>query len=312
MEPETERRVQAVRRFNRFYTKRIGVLREGLLGSRFSLTEMRVLFELAHRSRPTASELGAELGLDPGYLSRILQGFRKRGLLARARSESDGRQSHLSLTAAGRKAFGPLEGKARDEVAGMLRDLDAAEQARLVQAMDDIEGLLGQARPAADPAPYRLRALRPGDLGWIVHRHGALYAQEWGYDERFEGLVARIVSDFVASFDRRRERAWIAERQGEVVGSVFLVKKTKTVAKLRLLLVEPSARGLGIGRRLVDECIRFARQAGYRKIVLWTQQSLLAARAIYEKAGFRLVGQERHRSWGPEQVSETWELRLRP
>jgi DNA-binding MarR family transcriptional regulator/N-acetylglutamate synthase-like GNAT family acetyltransferase len=310
-EPDLERRVREVRRFNRFYTKTIGVLREGLLGSPFSLTEVRVLFELAHRRRPTASELCAELGLDPGYLSRILRGFQKRGLVTRARSERDGRQSHLSLTAAGRKAFAPLDARSHDEVATLVRRLPAPEQARLVAAMESIAGLLGDGSAAPERAPYRLRALQPGDLGWVVHRHGAVYAQEWGYDTRFEGLVARIVAEFVARFDPQRERAWIAERDGEVVGSVFLVKKTKTVAKLRLLLVEPSARGLGLGRRLVEECVGFARQAGYRKVVLWTQQSLSAARAIYQKAGFRRVAEERHRSWGPEQVSESWELDLR-
>jgi DNA-binding MarR family transcriptional regulator/N-acetylglutamate synthase-like GNAT family acetyltransferase len=306
----TEQQVQAVRRFNRFYTRTIGVLRDRWLGSPFSLTEVRVLFELAHRQQPTASQLCAELGLDAGYLSRILRGFQKRGLVTRARSESDGRQSHLSLTAAGRKAFAPLDGRARDEVAAMLARLPASEQGRVLAAMEALEGLLGERPAPADRPPYLLRPLQPGDLGWIVHRHGALYAQEWGYDERFEALVARIAAEFVERFDPKRERAWIAEREAEIVGSVFLVKKTATVAKLRLLLVEPSARGLGIGRRLVEECIRFARQAGYRKMTLWTQQPLKAARAIYEKAGFKLVRQERHRMWGPELVAETWELRL--
>ncbi|HEX6739517.1 MAG TPA: helix-turn-helix domain-containing GNAT family N-acetyltransferase [Vicinamibacteria bacterium] len=309
---EMARQVQAVRHFNRFYTTRIGVLREGLLGSPFSLTEVRVLFELAHRDRPTASQLSAELALDPGYLSRILRGFQKHGLVARTRSESDGRQSHLALTAAGRKAFAPLEARSAEEMAGLLRRLPLSDQDRLVGAMRVIEKLLGapEERPRGDRAPYLLRPPQPGDLGWVVHRHGAVYSREHGYDERFEALVAQIVADFAQRHDPKRERCWIAERDGEIVGSVFLVKKSKTVAKLRLLLVEPSARGLGIGRRLVDECLRFARQAGYRKMVLWTQQSLRPARAIYQKAGFKLVGQERHRSWGPELVSEFWETQL--
>src|SRR5512139_971582 len=273
---DAQQRVDAVRSFNRFYTKQIGVLREGLLGSPYSLTEVRVLYELAHRSLPTAAELGRELGLDAGYLSRILRNFERRGLVAKARSRADGRQSLLSLRARGRKAFAPLNARSHDEVAAMLALLSVTEQGRLIEAMRTIQALLGD---RAEPkVPYLLRSHRPGDMGWIIHRHGALYAQEYGWDETFEALVAEIAAKFIRNLDPQRERCWIAEREGEIVGSVFLVQKSKTVAKLRLMYVEPKARGLGIGKRLVEECIRFARHAGYRKITLWTNSVLLAAR----------------------------------
>jgi len=306
--------VHSVRRFNRFYTRRIGVLADEFLQSPFSLTEGRVLFELAHRPRATATELCAELGLDAGYLSRILRGFQRRRLVVRTRSRRDGRQSHLTLTAAGRKAFQPLDQRARAEVAGMLGGLRAPDQARLIEAMGTIESLLAPAPAPADgvrPAPEcLLRSPRPGDLGWVVHRHGALYSREHGYDPRFEALVAEIVADFAKGHDPARERCWIAEIEGRPVGSVFLVRKDQTTAKLRLLLVEPEARGLGLGRRLVAECVRFARQAGYRRVTLWTNSILVAARRIYEAAGFRIVATERHRSFGRDLVSETWELSL--
>ncbi len=307
-EKTLERRVDEVRRFNRFYTRRIGVLREGLLASPFSLTEVRVLYELAHRQQPTAVELARELGLDSGYLSRLLRGFARRGWLRRERSPRDGRRALLSLTARGRRAFAPLETRARKEVAAQLQTLSGAQQARLLDAMRGIEELM--AAPHANAAPYVLRAPHPGDLGWVVERHGALYAGEYGYDVEFEGLVAEIVAHFVRHFDARRERCWIAERQGERLGCIFLVKKTATIAKLRLLLVEPAARGLGVGKRLVEECVRFARQAGYRKITLWTQSDLYAARHIYRRAGFRRVHEERHRSFGKNLVAETWDLDL--
>jgi DNA-binding MarR family transcriptional regulator/GNAT superfamily N-acetyltransferase len=307
-ENDFDRRVATVRGFNRFYTTRIGVLHEGLLQSRFSLTEARVLYELAHRESPTATLLGKELGLDAGYLSRILRGFTQHGLVARKSSSADGRQTFLSLTRKGRKAFGTLDARSRDEIAAMLRGLPAADHRRLIDAMRTIEDVLGgRSEPKA---PYLIRPPEPGDMGWVVHRHGALYAQEYGWDEQFEALVATIVAKFVQRDDPKRERCWIAERDGKPVGSVFLVRHSTTVAQLRLLLVEPTARGLGIGARLVSECVRFARRVGYRKITLWTNSVLVAARRIYEKAGFRLVARERHRSFGHALVGETWELKL--
>jgi DNA-binding MarR family transcriptional regulator/N-acetylglutamate synthase-like GNAT family acetyltransferase len=303
-----EARVAAVRQFNRFYTQKIGVLNEGLLRSPFSLTEARVLYELAHRRRPTAAALCRDLGLDPGYLSRILRSFAKAGLVERTRSGDDRRQRLLTLTAKGRAAFAPLDKRSRREIGDLLKGLSADGQRRLVGAMHTVEGLLG-ARPDGNPA-YRLRAHQPGDMGWVVHRHGALYAQEYGWDDRFEALVADIVARFIRNFDPKTERCWIAERDGDIVGSVFLVRKSTTVAKLRLLLVEPTARGLGIGARMVDECIAFARAAGYRKIALWTNGNLHAARRLYERAGFRKVHSEPHHSFGHDLVGETWELRL--
>ncbi len=309
MATRVEQNIQTVRAFNRFYTRQIGVLREGLLKSPFSLTELRVLYEIAHRQQPTATELCQQLGLDPGYLSRILRGFEKRGLVRKSASQADGRQSLLELTARGKKNFATLDARQSEEVATMLRRLPPAGQARLVQAMRVIESVLGD---VPEPkTPYILRTHQPGDMGWVVHRHGVLYAQEYGYDENFEALVAEIVARFIQHFDPQRERCWIAEKDGEIVGSVFLVKKSKTVAKLRLLLVEPSARGLGIGKRLVGECLRFARQVGDKKMVLWTQSELPAARRIYQQAGFRLTQEKKHQSWGRDDlVSQVWELKL--
>jgi len=304
----SEQRIASVRRFNRFYTRQIGVLREKPYESPFSLTEVRVLYELAHREKPTAAELSNDLGLDPGYLSRILTGFDKRGWLDKKPCDSDGRQSLLSLTRRGRKAFTPLDARSREEVGRILGRLGAPEQNKLIDAMHTIEKLLGT--QSAQKPPYILRPHQPGDMGWVVHRHGVLYAQEYQWDEHFEALVAEIVAKFVQNFDSKRERCWIAEKDGEIVGSVFLVQHSKKVAKLRLLLVEPAARGLGIGKRLVEECVRFARRAGYKKITLWTQSSLRAARGIYEKAGFRLVEEKRHDSWGHGLVAETWDLVL--
>lgn len=309
-------RVAAVRRFNRFYTRRIGVLREGLVDSRFSLTELRLLYELAHwpreRARPTASELGEELGLDAGYLSRILAGFRKRGVIAGTASEADARQVHLSLTRSGEKTFAVLEARTSEEVAAMLAKLPPERQGELVDAMKTIERLLDDRSRGGDPqqALYLLRAHRPGDMGAVVRLHGALYAREYGWDERFEALVAEIAAKFIRDFDPGSERCWIVEKGGEVVGSVFLVRKSRTVAQLRLLIVDPKARGLGIGKRLVEECVGFAREKGYRKITLWTQSVLAAARRIYEQGGFRRVARERHRSFGASLVGESWELRL--
>jgi DNA-binding MarR family transcriptional regulator/N-acetylglutamate synthase-like GNAT family acetyltransferase len=303
-----DRRVGEVRRFNRFWTRQIGVLREGYLESPFSLTEVRVLYELAHREETTAGELGEELGLDAGYLSRILSGFQKHGLIRKRPSEADGRRRLLRLTERGREAFAPLEARSRSEIGAMLGGMSIAGQELLVEAMRAIERLLSF-RP--DPAvPYLLRPPQPGDMGWVVHRHGVLYAREYGWDERFEALVAGIVAKFIQQYDPRVERCWIAERDGEVVGCVFLVRESEEVAKLRLLLVEPEARGLGIGSRLVEECIRFARQAGYLKITLWTNDVLNSARRIYEAMGFQLVHEKPHRSFGHDLVGQTWELML--
>jgi len=298
----------SVRGFNRFYTKQIGLLRKGYLDSPFSLAEVRILYELAHSTRPTASDLSKRLDLDPGYLSRTLRTFEKSGLIARRPSKADGRQSHLSLTGKGRKAFSPLDKKSDNETSAMLGKLSPLEQKQLVEAMHTIERLLGP--PWPQQSSYRLRRHRPGDMGWVIHRHGALYKQEYGWGERFEALVAEIAAKFIHNYDARRERCWIAEKDGAIIGFVFLVRHTDKVAKLRLLLVEPSARGLGLGHRLVDECIRFARKAGYRTITLWTQSNLHAARHLYKKAGFRLMNEEPNESFGYSLVSETWTLVL--
>jgi DNA-binding MarR family transcriptional regulator/GNAT superfamily N-acetyltransferase len=299
-------RAAAVRRFNRFYTRQIGVLNEGFLQSPFSLTEGRVLYELAHQERPTASEVSAALGVDTGYLSRILRRFERHGLVKRERSRADGRRSHLGLTAKGRAGLAALDARSQGDVRDMLSHLSEPDQRRLLESMRTVERLLGA---PAEPAPgYLLRPHQPGDMGWVVHRHAVLYTQEYGWDEQFEALVADIVAQFIRRFDPKRERCWIAEREGDILGSVFLVKESDAVAKLRLLLVEPSARGLGIGTRLVAECVRTARRLGYRTLTLWTQQSLHAARRIYEQAGFRLVRSEPHHSFGRDLVGETWDL----
>ena len=279
--PALEQRIAAMRRFSRFYTGIIGALEEGLLHSDFSLTEARVLYELANRDGATASALGRELGLDAGYLSRIVQRFAQDGLLARAVSEADRRQSVLALTDAGHAAFAPLDTCSRDEVGAMLARLPEPAQEAVVDAMARIETLLR----AASPASWRLRAPEPGDIGWVVSRHGALYAEEYGFDARFEALVAQVAGAFLASHDPVRERCWIAERDGVKLGSVFLVRAGDDLAKLRLLLVEPGDRGRGIGKRLVADCIAFARAAGYRRVTLWTNDVLVAARAIYQAAG---------------------------
>ena len=301
--------VSAVRSFNRFYTRQIGLLNDHLYDSPFSLSEVRVLYELAQRETPPASELVKDLGLDPGYLSRILHGFEKGGFLEKSASKKDRRQWLLSLTSRGREIFAGLDAASSREIASLLSKLPSAYQKRLVAAMSEIEQILGAT--VAAKVPYLLRSHQPGDIGWMVQRHGALYSQEYGYDERFEALVAEIVAKFIENFDPTRECCWIAEKDGENVGCVMLVKKSKTFAKLRLLLVEPSARGMGIGKRLVEECIRFARRVGYRKIVLWTQSELHSARHIYQQAGFRLVARQSHNSWSRRGlVAETWELKL--
>ena len=307
-ESDLEQRIAAVRRFNRFYTRQIGLLRDSYLESPFSLTQVRVLYDLAHRDEPTASDLARDLGLDAGYLSRILAGFERRGLVDRRRSDADGRQALLRLTERGWDAFAPLDRRSHDDIGALLNRLPEAEQERVVEAMLTIERLLG-AEPEAR-APYVLRPPLPGDLGWVVQRHGALYAQEYGWDETFEALVAEIVAKFVRTYDPKHERCWIAEKDAKNIGSVFCVRKSPAVAQLRLLLVEPEARGLGVGKRLVHECVRFARGVGYRKVMLWTNDVLVAARHIYERAGFRLVAEERHRSFGHDLIGQNWELKL--
>ncbi|HEX3538104.1 MAG TPA: helix-turn-helix domain-containing GNAT family N-acetyltransferase [Stellaceae bacterium] len=305
--PGFEERVAAVRRFNRFYTRRIGVLQEGLLDSEFSLAEARVLYELAHRQSLIARELERDLRLDPGYLSRILRGFQRRGLIERTASSTDRRRRQLQLTAAGRAAFAPLDAASRAEIGALLKTLPEPAQCRAVASMQAIERLLDT---ASRPREVVLRQHLPGDIGWVTARHGAIYAEEYGFDESFEALVAEIAAAFIKTYDPARERCWIAERDGVPLGSVFLVRHSEEIGKLRLLLVDPSARGLGIGRRLVAECVEFARVAGYRTLELWTQSILLAARNIYAATGFRLVKKEPHRSFGQALVGEHWELSL--
>jgi len=301
-------RIAAVRRFNRFYTRQIGVLAEHLNRSPFSLAEARVLYELAHQDRTTAAALGTALGMDAGYLSRIMARFERRGLVARRRSRTDARRMPVGLTREGRAAFARLDTAAQGDVRAMLDRLPLASQRRVVDAMRAVERGLGG--PEVREAPVVLRRPRPGDLGWVVERHGAVYAAEYGWSVRFEALVARIVARFVRHDDRRRERCWIATQEGERVGCVFAMRKTDRIAQLRLLLVEPAARGRGLGRRLVDACTRFARAAGYRKIVLWTNRVLVPARHIYGAAGYGLVRTERHEELGTDPTFEIWERKL--
>ena len=307
---QRDQRIDAVRGFNRFYTRQIGVLRKTFLDSPYSLAEARVLYEIASGRSPTASDIGRALDLDAGYLSRVLRNFEKRGLIERKVSPHDARSSHLTLSGRGRAAYAPLEKRSQGDMADMLGKLKPADQERLVAAMRTIETLLGDAAPAAPAAKYVLRAPRPGDFGWIVKRNAELYAQEYGWQPPFEGVCAQIVADFVNKFDPQWERCWIAAMDGDNVGCIFVAKDSDTVARVRLLIVEPKARGLGLGARLVDECIRFARRAGYKKMTLWTHSVLTAARHIYEKAGFKLQRTERHNSWGPPVVSEHWDLEL--
>ena len=299
-------RIDAVRQFNRFYTRRIGALRRGLLDSPFPLPEARVLYELSQRGRATATEIRRELALDAGYLSRLLGGLRRRGYVRAEASARDARASLLSLTAKGAKAFGQLDERTRTQIGGMLNGLPDASQQRVVEAMHAVETLL-EGRKAAQAV---LRGPKPGDMGRVIKMHGELYAREFGYDTTFEALVAEIAATFVRNFDASGERCWIAELDGEVVGSVFLVRQSKTVAKLRLLILDPRARGQGLGRRLTRACIEFAREKGYKKLVLWTQSHLTAARAIYESEKFVLKAKEKHSSFGKRLVAETWELAL--
>jgi DNA-binding MarR family transcriptional regulator/GNAT superfamily N-acetyltransferase len=300
--------VSAVRAFNRFYTRQIGLLAEGLLNSRFSLTEVRVLYELAHRDGLIATDLGRDLGLDAGYVSRILKKLGAAGLVDRTPSPADARQSVLALTSAGNEAFQPLNQASHEQITALLASLSGSQREELVRNMGTIQRLLGN--DTESKAPYILRPHQVGDIGWITHRQGILYAQEYGWDETFEALVAEIAAAFVKNYDPKRERCWIAEREDEVVGSVFVMRQSDEVAKLRLLYVEPSARGLGIGQRLVDECIRFARAKCYKVLTLWTNDILASARRIYQAAGFRLVAEERHHSFGKDLVGQNWDLVL--
>jgi DNA-binding MarR family transcriptional regulator/GNAT superfamily N-acetyltransferase len=306
--PELEHQIAAVRGFSRFYTRKLGIIEPKLLESPWTLQEARIIYEIAGRQSCTATDLVRALGLDPGFVSRTLQALQRRQIVARKPSKTDRRVTELALTARGRAAFADLDSRSRGVVASLLGKLDDGERATVVNAMATIEHTLEP--PAREPGGFLLRSHRPGDIGWIVSRHGAIYAQEYGWDISFEALAAEIAAQFIRSYDPAREHCWIAELGGEPVGSVFLVKASGEVAKLRLLLVEKKARGLGIGRALTEQCIRFARQAGYTSITLWTQSILLAARGIYRRAGFRRVKEEKHHSFGVDLVGETWELKF--
>jgi DNA-binding MarR family transcriptional regulator/GNAT superfamily N-acetyltransferase len=299
------REVEAVRRFNRFYTGRIGILPEDYLGSSHSLAEARMIYELGSRKSATATDLGREMDLDLGYLSRLVQALKRRGLVHGKRSAQDARRTVLTLTPRGQKTFQVLDSRSRKETADLLSRLPAGDLRHLVDAMASVQRILEGGK-----GEILLRAHRPGDMGWVVHAHGRLYHEEYGWDERFEALIAGIVAEFVQRFDPARERCWIAELDGRPVGSVFLKKETAKTAKLRLLLIEPAARGRGLGKRLVAECVGFARAKGYRRLVLWTQSSLAAARHIYAQAGFRLARTQRHRDFGYDLTGEFWELDL--
>ena len=309
LESGVDQQVSAIRAFNRFYTRKIGVV-GGMASSPFSLAEARVLYELAHREKPTATEIRKELGLDAGYMSRILRNFERRKLVAREHSKADERQRFLSLTSKGRRAFAPLNERSNRDVAAMIDAVSPTERDQLVEAVDTVRRLLGD-KTEVTTTPYLLRIHQPGDMGWIVYRQAIIYSEEYGWENTYEALAAEIVAQFIKNYDPKWERAWIAEKDGERVGAVFVAKGSDEVARLRLLHVEPAARGLGIGKRLVEECVRFARQAGYKKMTLWTQSILLAARHIYKRAGFHIVRQESHHSFGKDLTAETWELDLR-
>lgn len=302
--PET---VASVRDFNRFYTHQLGLLEQGMLGSPLTLTEARVLYELAHRESPTATEIARDLSLDPGYLSRLLKKLERQHHVKRGRDAEDGRQRPLRLTQAGRRVFDGLDRAAGEQISSMTARLNPGQMNELLGAMRTVRRLL---QPDVTESPYTVRPLRIGDIGWIIHRQGLLYAEEYGWDISYEALVAEILGAFVKQFDPARESAWVAERAGAIVGSVFLVRESATIAKLRLLYVEPSTRGLGIGKHLVDSCVAFAREKGYRTLRLWTNDILVSARRIYQARGFRLVKEERHHSFGKDLVGQTWELAL--
>ena len=302
--------IDRIRGFNRLYTRQLGLLDQGLLGSEFTLTEARVLYELANHGETTATEIARELGIDLGYLSRLIKKFDRRRYIKRTRSPTDARQSRLRLTEKGRTVFDPLDRAARSQIAAMIGPMTREQRGELVAAMQRIRRLL---RPEPEPRgreAYGIRPLEVGDIGWITHRQGLLYAQEYGWDGTYEALVAEILAGFVKHFDPHGENAWVAERDDAIVGSVFLVRASDSVAKLRLLYVEPAARGMGVGRRLVHECIEFARAKGYRTLTLWTNDVLASARRIYEAAGFQLMREERHHSFGKDLNGQTWDLAL--
>ncbi len=309
-DPRLDARISAVRKFNRFYTRKIGVLEGGLPKSDLSLAEVRVLYELAQEDGATATSITCALGIDAGYLSRMLRSFERRGLIQRRRSSVDARRTLLSLTRKGRGAFAKLDARAYDEIAALLAPHPAASQRALVGAMHSIERVLGESVPAPTSKPIVLRGPAPGDLGWVIERHGELYADEYGWGNHFEALIVQIVAHFAHEHDPARERFWIAVVDGERIGSVLLVRESESVARLRLLLVEPSARGLGVGGTLVRTCLDFARAAGYARVTLWTNAVLHAARAIYIANGFRLVREEMHTHFGSEQLGQNWELEL--
>jgi DNA-binding MarR family transcriptional regulator/GNAT superfamily N-acetyltransferase len=305
--PASEDPVAAVRAFNRLYTNVIGVLRGGYLNTPYSLTEARLLFELGQRDRTEVSVLRRGLDIDAGYLSRILSRFEATGLIGREKSDTDARRQVITLTAAGRELQQSLDTRAGEEIGALLDRLGEDAQQRLVASMREITQVLTDAPP---PRAYLLRAPRPGDLGWVIQRQAAGYAAEYGWDETYEALVARIIADFVDSRDPAREAAWIAEADGQRVGSILCVRSSDTVAQLRLLYVDPAARGLGIGSKLVEECLRFARAAGYTEMTLWTNSVLAEARRIYQRAGFTLVGEEAHHSFGADLVGQNWSRKL--
>ena len=301
-------RIEAVRRFSRFYTRRIGVLEETLLHSPFTLPEGRLVYEIANRDRSTAQELCRDLGLDPGYVSRLLQGLEKRGCIGRKRSTADKRQTELTLTAKGQRLWGAMNEQSRQDIANLLAGLPVERQDRLVKALETVQRLLDE--PPEKRTPFTLRPHQPGDMGWIIRRQTQLYTNEYGWDGTFEAMLAEIAGKFIAKFDPKSDNCWIAERNGEMVGSVFLVRATRTTGQLRMLYVEASARGLGIGQRLVETCIQDARAKGYRKLMLWTNDILVSARKIYIAAGFRLIKEEKHDSFGKKLVGQFWSLDL--
>jgi DNA-binding MarR family transcriptional regulator/GNAT superfamily N-acetyltransferase len=308
--PEIHDAVQAFRSFNRFYTRLLGLFGDNFVSSRFSLTEGRVLFELAHRGKCGARQIAEELSLDPGYLSRILRKFEEKGIVSRTPLPADTRNVVLRLTAKGKAVFADLDRRSSEQALQVLEPLTPATRASLLQSIRTIHITL--AKESASRAPFVLRPHRPGDMGWIISRNGAIYAQEYGWDQTYEALVARICADFIERFDAPRERCWIAERDGEPLGCIFCVRhpQQEDTAKLRLLLVEPAARGLGLGRALVTECVSFARTAGYKRMTLWTQSTLKAAHRIYEQAGFKLTTEEPHHSFGKDLIGQTWDLEL--